>query len=154
MIFSVKPVLTEDLCVVQKEEFSIICYMCEIYIWRKAKRIHKRQTHLLVREMLHKDYCRKISVGEISGRGSLGTWRQNELIGCKPPVVKQLWLSVLSCNRIVAVCGWPWWISIVSRCYLATTNDRRIANRLCVCWSSSNLFIFYLINSIFTIYSQ
>jgi hypothetical protein len=28
MICSLKPVLTEDLCVVQKEEFSITCYMC------------------------------------------------------------------------------------------------------------------------------
>jgi hypothetical protein len=32
MICSVKPVLTEDLCVVQKEDFSITCYMCEMYI--------------------------------------------------------------------------------------------------------------------------
>jgi hypothetical protein len=31
MICSVKPVLTEDLCVVQKEEFSITCYMCDMY---------------------------------------------------------------------------------------------------------------------------
>jgi hypothetical protein len=28
MIYSVKPVMTEDLCVVQKEEFSITFYMC------------------------------------------------------------------------------------------------------------------------------
>jgi hypothetical protein len=28
---SVKSVLTEDLCVVQKEEISITCYMCEMY---------------------------------------------------------------------------------------------------------------------------
>jgi hypothetical protein len=27
---SAKPVLTEDLCIVQKEEFSITCYMCEM----------------------------------------------------------------------------------------------------------------------------
>jgi hypothetical protein len=51
MICSVKPVLTEDLCVVQKEDiFNNMLYMCEMYILRKAKRIHKRQTHLLVRE--------------------------------------------------------------------------------------------------------
>jgi hypothetical protein len=31
MICSVKPVLTEDLCVVQKEEFSVTCYMCDMY---------------------------------------------------------------------------------------------------------------------------
>jgi hypothetical protein len=30
MICSVKPVLTEDLCVVQKEKISITFYMCEI----------------------------------------------------------------------------------------------------------------------------
>jgi hypothetical protein len=33
MICSAKPVLTENLCVVQKEEFfSTTCYMCEMYI--------------------------------------------------------------------------------------------------------------------------
>jgi hypothetical protein len=32
MICSVKPVLTRDFCVVQKEEFSITCYMCEMCI--------------------------------------------------------------------------------------------------------------------------
>jgi hypothetical protein len=31
MICSVKPVLIEDLCVVQKENFSLACYMCEMY---------------------------------------------------------------------------------------------------------------------------
>jgi hypothetical protein len=50
MICSVKPVPVEDLCVVQKEEFSITCYVFEMYTWRKAKHIHKRQTHILVRE--------------------------------------------------------------------------------------------------------
>jgi hypothetical protein len=29
---------------------------------------------------------------EISGREYQGAWRQDELIGGKPPVVKQLWL--------------------------------------------------------------
>jgi hypothetical protein len=39
--------------------------------------------------MLHKDYYLKISVGkEISGHGFQGAWRQEELIGGKPPVVK------------------------------------------------------------------
>jgi hypothetical protein len=45
-----KPVVTEDLYIVQKEEFSITCYTCDTYAWRKAKHIHKRQNHLLVRE--------------------------------------------------------------------------------------------------------
>jgi hypothetical protein len=31
MICFGKPLLTEDLCVVQKEEFSLTCYMCEMY---------------------------------------------------------------------------------------------------------------------------
>jgi hypothetical protein len=31
MICFAKPVLTEDLYIVQNEEFSITCYMCETY---------------------------------------------------------------------------------------------------------------------------
>jgi hypothetical protein len=31
MICSAKPSLTEDLCVVQKEEISVSRYMCEMY---------------------------------------------------------------------------------------------------------------------------
>jgi hypothetical protein len=31
MIGSVKPLFTEDLCIVEKQEFSITCYMCNIY---------------------------------------------------------------------------------------------------------------------------
>jgi hypothetical protein len=50
MIYPEKPVRTEGLFEVQKEEFLITWYMCEMYTRRKAKRIHKRQTHLLVRE--------------------------------------------------------------------------------------------------------
>jgi hypothetical protein len=50
MICFAKPVLTDDLYIVQKEEFSVTCYMCDMYTWRKAKHIHKRQTHLLVRD--------------------------------------------------------------------------------------------------------
>jgi hypothetical protein len=39
--------------------------------------------------MLHKDYDRKGSVDKkISGREFQGAWRQDELIGSKPPVVK------------------------------------------------------------------
>jgi hypothetical protein len=36
--------------IVQKEKFSVTCYMCNAYTWRKATRIDNRQTHLLVRE--------------------------------------------------------------------------------------------------------
>jgi hypothetical protein len=38
--------------------------------------------------MLLKDYDRKGSVEKISGLNSQGAWRQDELIGSKPPVVK------------------------------------------------------------------
>jgi hypothetical protein len=41
--------------------------------------------------MLHKDYDRKGSVAKkISDRDSQVAWRQDELIGGKPPVVLQL----------------------------------------------------------------
>jgi hypothetical protein len=41
----------EDLYKVQKDEFcNNMLYMCDTYIWQKAKHIHKRQTHLLIRE--------------------------------------------------------------------------------------------------------
>jgi hypothetical protein len=38
--------------------------------------------------MLHKDYDLKDSVEKFSGGGSQGAWRQDELIGGKPQVVK------------------------------------------------------------------
>jgi hypothetical protein len=39
--------------------------------------------------MLHNDYDRKGSVEKkISGRESQGAWREDELIGGKPPAVK------------------------------------------------------------------
>jgi hypothetical protein len=31
MVCSAKPVVTDDLCIVQRREFSITCYMCEMY---------------------------------------------------------------------------------------------------------------------------
>jgi hypothetical protein len=47
---------------------------------------------LLSENMLHKDYDRKGSVGnkEICGRDPQGAWRQDELNGGKPPVIKLL----------------------------------------------------------------
>jgi hypothetical protein len=38
--------------------------------------------------MLYKDYDLNGSAEKISGRESQGVWRQDELIGGKPPVVK------------------------------------------------------------------
>jgi hypothetical protein len=49
MICFTELVLARDLYVVQKEEISVSCYKCDTYTWRKAKHIHKRQTHPLVR---------------------------------------------------------------------------------------------------------
>jgi hypothetical protein len=44
---------------------------------------------LSLERMLHKDYHRKDPVAKkISGREHQGTWRQDEHIGGKPPVVK------------------------------------------------------------------
>jgi hypothetical protein len=65
MIWFAKPVLREDLYLVQEEEFSVTCYMCDMYTRKKAKHIHKRQTHrptLSSERMLHKDYDHKGSV--------------------------------------------------------------------------------------------
>jgi hypothetical protein len=41
MICFAKPGLTEDSYTLHKEEFSITCYMCDTYTWRKAKHIHE-----------------------------------------------------------------------------------------------------------------
>jgi hypothetical protein len=38
--------------------------------------------------MLHKDYDLKGSVEKICGRAPQGAWRQDELMGGKPPVAK------------------------------------------------------------------
>jgi hypothetical protein len=39
--------------------------------------------------MLYKDYdCKCLIETKIAGRESQGAWRENELIGGKPPVVK------------------------------------------------------------------
>jgi hypothetical protein len=40
--------------------------------------------------MLHNDYNRKCSVEKNTGRESQGAYRQEKLIGSKPPVVKKL----------------------------------------------------------------
>jgi hypothetical protein len=48
----------------------------------------KGQTHPLVREDIIKDYNRKCSVEKDTGRGFKETWRRDELMGGKPPVLK------------------------------------------------------------------
>jgi hypothetical protein len=42
MICSVKSLLREDLCVVQKKYFSVAGYMYDTYTWQKAKHITAR----------------------------------------------------------------------------------------------------------------
>jgi hypothetical protein len=44
----------------------------------------------------HKDYYRRSSVEKKSGRGFQGAWRQDELIGGKPPVLSNLRLLTLT----------------------------------------------------------
>jgi hypothetical protein len=63
--------------------------MWEMYNWRKAKHIYNRQTHLLVREDVTLGLSpQEFSWKNISGRESQVAWRQDELMGGKPPVVK------------------------------------------------------------------
>jgi hypothetical protein len=60
MICPAKPVLTEDLCLVKKEEFSITCAKCTL---ADRSSIFIREKPILRSErMLHKDYYRKGSV--------------------------------------------------------------------------------------------
>jgi hypothetical protein len=58
MICFAKPGLTEDLCIVQKEEFSIICYMCD----ERQSMLIRDNPFFSSERMLHKDYIRKGSV--------------------------------------------------------------------------------------------
>jgi hypothetical protein len=60
MICSVKPVLTENLCVAQKEDFSITS------VFIRDKSIFSSE------KLSRKDYYRKSSVEKISGRRSQG----------------------------------------------------------------------------------
>jgi hypothetical protein len=65
-------------------------YVCARYTLDKKPSIFIRDKPIFSSErMLHKDYYRKHSVEKkISDRGPQGAWRQDELIGGKPPVVK------------------------------------------------------------------
>jgi hypothetical protein len=83
MICSLKPVLTEDRCLAQKEEFLITCYLWVIYSCRKAKHIHKRETQLLVRE----DVISGLLPQEFS-------WKQSLVMGLKGPGGKMNWLAI------------------------------------------------------------
>jgi hypothetical protein len=60
MICSVKPVLTEDLYIVQKEEISITCYVSAMRTLDERPSIFIRDKPIIWSErMLHKDcYCK------------------------------------------------------------------------------------------------
>jgi hypothetical protein len=89
MICFAKPVLIDDLDIVQREDSSVTCYMCYVYTSRKAKHIHET-IRFSSQRMLHKDCDNKGSVEEtISGCESQGTLCHEELIGCKHSVLKQ-----------------------------------------------------------------
>jgi hypothetical protein len=62
--------------------------MCEMYTWRKPSIFIRNKLIFLSEKMLNKDYHSKSSAKKISGRGSQGIWRQDQLIGDEPPVVK------------------------------------------------------------------
>jgi hypothetical protein len=67
----------------------IICRMRDTYT-RKRPSIFIRDKPILSAEMmLYNDYgCKGSAEKEISGSDPEGAWRQDEVIGCKPPVVK------------------------------------------------------------------
>jgi hypothetical protein len=86
MICFTKPVLTEDLYIVQKEEFSITCYMCDTLDGKSSISIRDKSIFLSER-MLHKNYDHKGSVVKTSLVVSRGlTPRQSDV--CEPPVIK------------------------------------------------------------------
>jgi hypothetical protein len=66
--------------------------MFDKYTWQKAKHasVLRDKPILSSERILHMDYDRKGSFAKkkISGRDPHGAWRQDELIGGKPPVVR------------------------------------------------------------------
>jgi hypothetical protein len=91
MICFAKPGLTEDLYIyiyiVQNEEVSVICYMCNTYTWQMPSIFIRDKPILSWERMLQKDYNRKGSVAKKKkkpGHEPRGAWRQDEMIGGKP----------------------------------------------------------------------
>jgi hypothetical protein len=73
MISCVKPLLTEDLCVVQKEEFSITFYTCECTFDERPSTFIKDRPIFSSERMLNKDHDSKSSAEKkISDGGSQG----------------------------------------------------------------------------------
>jgi hypothetical protein len=68
MVCFAKPGPTEDLYeyIVQKEGFSITCYMCDTYSWHRPSLFIRDKPILSSERMLNKDYDRKGSVAKTS----------------------------------------------------------------------------------------
>jgi hypothetical protein len=64
-------------------------YVRDVHLTKAKRSPFIRETPIFSSEkMLHKDSARKGTVENNSGRESQGAWRQDELIGGKPAVVK------------------------------------------------------------------
>jgi hypothetical protein len=91
MIYIAKPGLTEKgrVYIVKGKFFNNILYVRYVHL-TKAKHIHKRHALLSSERMSHTGYGRKGSIekNKNSDRKHQGAWRQDELIGGKPPLVK------------------------------------------------------------------
>jgi hypothetical protein len=89
MWFREKAWTDRDFYVVHKEEFSITCYMCNTYIWQWRSLFIRDKPILSSEKKLHKVYDRIGSLAKKkSGREPQGAWRQDELIGGKPQILK------------------------------------------------------------------
>jgi hypothetical protein len=62
--------------------------MCDTYTWQKRSIVVRDKPILSSEMMLHKESHRKSSVEKKILCKYQGAWRQDELIGGKPPVVK------------------------------------------------------------------
>jgi hypothetical protein len=89
MICTVKPVLTEDLCVVQKEEtFNNMLYVWNVHLTKCQACSWETNSSSRQRGCYIRTITAGVQLKKISGRGFQGAWRKDELIGGKPPVVK------------------------------------------------------------------
>jgi hypothetical protein len=62
--------------------------MYDTNTWQRPSIFIRDKPNFSSQRLLHKDYGRKGSVEKSLVRGSQGAWRQDEMIRCKPPVVK------------------------------------------------------------------
>jgi hypothetical protein len=85
IICSVKPVLTGLVYSVKGRIFNSMLYVRYIQLTKGQTNPPSLQRGCYIRTV-------SIQLEKISDRESQGDWRQDEMIGGKPPVVKQLWL--------------------------------------------------------------